>query len=197
MSKEPENTITLTPRQVAVVHEFIFGPAHLSCNQFSLIDGYIELRIRHEEPEKRLSLLKRLSGCAATAEDLFKRLADEAERAQLAVQDGRFCPQNDGELSGESFNGLRRPTTPVSLKAKQLEAYFRRFADWAKKVTALVNATLNRIEQSTSDSSLIEVHDEFKSGSAVLWEAQKLLVAKFNSMCGIERRERNQQFQMG
>jgi hypothetical protein len=194
MSKEPAKTITLT-RQVALVHHLIFGPEHLSCDRFSLITGYTELMV-YSPHAKRPSLFIKLSGCLATANALFKWLADHAEAARLAVHAGTFNPQHDGEIPKGSFYGLRRLTTPVSLNAKELEGFFRRFGDWAKAGTAFVNASSIRIEQSANDSNLNEIRDQIKSESDALWEKQKSLIAEFNTMCGIERRELEQPFQM-
>jgi hypothetical protein len=191
MNTEPAEAITLTPRQVALVHHLIFGPEHLSCDRFSLITGYTELMIYCPHAE-RPSLFKKLSGCLATADALFKWLADQAETARLAVQAGTFNPQHDGEIPKGSFYGLRRPTSPVSLKLKQLEGYFQRFGDWARAGTAFVNATSIRMEQSANDSNLNEIRDEIQRESEALWEKQKSLIAEFNTMCGIERRELEQ-----
>jgi hypothetical protein len=131
-----------------------------------------------------------------TADALFKWLADHAETARLAVQGGTFNPQYHGEIPKGSFYGLRPPTSPVSLKLKQLEGYFQRFGDWAKAGTAFVNATSIRIEQCANDSNLNEMRDEIKRESDALWEKQKSLIAEFNTMCGIERRELEQPCQM-
>ena len=194
MSKEPAETITLTARQVALVHDFIFGPQHRFDDRSVCIIGYMELFSRVQD--KRPSLLKKLSGCLTTAEALFKSLADQAKSAQLAVQAKRFNPQYDGEFSAESFYRLRRPTNPVPLKAKELEDYFGQLADWAKAVTAFLHATSNRVEQSANDSDLSEVRDETKREFDALWDEQKSLIAEFNTMCGIERSELNQACQM-
>jgi hypothetical protein len=195
MNKTPVVTITLTPRQVALVHDFIFGPAHLSCNRFTLVKSYIEL-MRYRPQIQRPLAFQKLSECLIREETLFKCLADAFEQAVLSVHTGKFSPHYEGEISGESFHGLRRPTAPVLLKEKELEGYFERLAGWAKTVTALLHATSITIEQSADAATLKDIRDKFQRDSSGLWEKQKSLIAEFNTMCGIERRELQQPCQM-
>ena len=135
--------------------------------------------------------LKKLSEFLVDAETLYKWLDDRSESAVRAVRAGKFNPQHDGEISLESFYGLRRPTTPVSLKVKELGAYFRRFSDWTKAVTSFLHTTSITMEQRANEPNLNQVRGKIEKDAAGLWRKQKLLIAEFNTMCGIERKECN------